>query len=449
MKQRAAARLANIIDSSNPIHERLPNQLQRGHYRRSAVSPPLPVRPTRRKPGMPSISKESTIHKNMKGIPRNTEKVAPAHTDPPWRTDKRYATRLTTNPARKGLPKGEAADKHRTRITQLSQDTDYIITYTDGSVMEKEQQNRTGAGWVLYWKGVERRNGSEALGKHAEVHDAEMLALLRGLETAIEFQQAMPEENRKRSKIVLFADNTSSVASITSKKPGSSQPISQKFVETATSFLDENTRASIEVSWVPGHMNIEGNDRADGIAKGATGLDPTTETTTIAELYRLLCDKMKVECVTEWEKKPMTGQYAIAGRTPPSLAGSHAFHTPNRHTLGAVAQARPGHAYFGEYFRTYNTQEPVTCPCGAKLKTREFTSFKRGTLEHGRRRSPKSPARDTLPDKGGNKGPGRVCQEKGKQGVPKAKDPSKPIRTTSCKATRSESPRSKGAERHP
>ena len=447
MKQRAAARLANRIDPSSTIHERLPDQLQRGHYRRSAVSPPLPVRPTRRKPGMPSRFKESTIHKIMKEIPRNIEKVAPAHTVPPWRTDKRYATRLTTNPARKGLPKGEAADEHRTRITQLSQDTDYIITYTDGSMKEKEQQNRTGAGWVLYWKGVERRNGSEAMGKDAEVYDAEMLALLRGLETAIEFQQAMPEENRKRSKIVLFADNTSSVASITSEKPGSSQQISQKFVETATSFLDENTRASIEVSWVPGHMDIEGNDRADEIAKGATELEPTTETNTIAKLCMLLRDKMKAEWVTEWAKKPMTGQYAITGRTSRCLAGSHAFHTLNRHTVGAVTQVRPGYAHFGEYYRTYNIQGPVTCPCGVKLQTREFTSFERGAPEHDRRTSPRSPARDTLPDKGGNRGPGRVCQKK--QGVPKEKDPSKPIGTTSCKAARSESPRSKGAERDP
>ena len=47
--------------------------------------------------------------------------------------------------------------------------------------------HRTGAGWVLYWKGVERRSGSEGLVILAGVYDGEMLALLRGLETAIEF----------------------------------------------------------------------------------------------------------------------------------------------------------------------------------------------------------------------------------------------------------------------
>ena len=87
---------------------------------------------------------------------------------------------------------------------------------------------------------MERRNGSEGMGRLAKVYNAEMLALLRGLETAIEFQQEMPETNRRRPRIVLFADNTASVTAITKEAPGSSQQTSQKFVETALTFLDEN-----------------------------------------------------------------------------------------------------------------------------------------------------------------------------------------------------------------
>ena len=308
MKQRAAARLAAKIASSNPIHGRLPDQLQREHHRRYAAPPPLPVIPTRRKGGMPNKFKESTIHEIMKGIPRNIEKVTPAHTIPPWQTsaqDKRYTLRLTTNPARRGTTKGEAADEHWTRITQLPQDANYTIMYTNGSMKEKDQESRTGAGWVLYWKGTERRNGSEGMGKCAEVYDAEMLARLRGLETATEFQPTMPAE---QARIILFADNTSSIASIINEKPGSSQQISQKCVETATQFLNENRRASIEVSWVPGHMDIAGNDRADEIAKEATELEPATEITTIANLHRQLRNNMKVEWVAERAKKPRTGR---------------------------------------------------------------------------------------------------------------------------------------------
>ena len=77
-------------------------------------------------------------------------------------------------------------------------------------------------------------SGTEVIERHAEVHDAEMPGPLRGLETATVFQQTMPEWNRTQARIVLFADNTFSVAVITHERPGSSQWLSQKSVKTAT-----------------------------------------------------------------------------------------------------------------------------------------------------------------------------------------------------------------------
>ena len=157
----------------------------------------------------------------------------------------------------------------------------------------------------------------------------------------------------------------SSVEAITEEKLGPSQHLSQGFVEEAMSFLDENRRANIKVSWVPGHMGIEENDRANELAKEATELEPATETTTIAKLHQ----QLRAELKTEWARKPIAGRYAISDRIPPSLAGSHAFRTLVRRILGIVTQARTGHGYFGEYYQTHNIQGPASYPCGAGLQT--------------------------------------------------------------------------------
>jgi len=99
-------------------------------------------------------------------------------------------------------------------------------------------------------------------------------------------------------------------------------------VEAAT-HLDEHREAHIEVAWVPGHMGIAGNNRADKIAKAATKLEPATKTTTLANLFRQIQDSMKLEWVNKWASKPMSGQYTIADHIPPPLAGPHAFCTLN------------------------------------------------------------------------------------------------------------------------
>ena len=93
-------------------------------------------------------------------------------------------------------------------------------------------------------------------------------------------------------------------------------------------------------------MGIEGNDRANELAKEATELELHT--------------KLKTEWTIEWARKSIAGRYAIADRIPPSLAASHAFRTLDRRTLGIVTQTRTGHGYFGEYYQPTTYENPPT-----------------------------------------------------------------------------------------
>ena len=94
------------------------------------------------------------MHEIMKEIPGNIERIIPTHMLPPWQMDTKilftvdtqYATRLTTNPAQRGITKRDAADEHHTRVMQISSQDDYIITYTDGSMKEEDQDQNTEQG---------------------------------------------------------------------------------------------------------------------------------------------------------------------------------------------------------------------------------------------------------------------------------------------------------------
>ena len=125
-------------------------------------------------------------------------------------------------------------------------------------------------------------------------------------------------------------------------------------------------------------MGVEGNDRADEIAKGATELEPATRNHHHSEAP--LATSRQAESRVDQRLGKQTDD-AIADRIAPSLAGSHTFRTRNWHMQGIVTQARTGHGFFGEYYHKHNNHEPATCQCGAELQTREHKVFECQTYE--------------------------------------------------------------------
>jgi len=103
------------------------------------------------------------------------------------------------------------------------------------------------------------------------------------------------------------------------------------------------------------------------LAKNATELEPAAQTTALANHYRQIRKDLQNAWVIDWAKKP--------NRLPPSRAGSHAFRTLDRRTIGTVTQARTGHGHVGEYYQIHNISEPISCPCGAATQTHEHIAF--------------------------------------------------------------------------
>ena len=138
--------------------------------------------------------------------------------------------------------------------------------------------------------------------------------------------------------------------------------------------LTAHPHIRITLSWCPSHSNIQGNDRADTLAKEATNLarnSPIGITRTNA-LRRSKVHATKAwRC--EWRKSAQTGRFAIANRFPPSLKPTHHFIQlkNDRELFGRVLQCRTGHGYTGEFRQSFNLEARYSCPCGEHLETRE------------------------------------------------------------------------------
>jgi hypothetical protein len=124
--------------------------------------------------------------------------------------------------------------------------------------------------------------------------------------------------------------------------------------------------ASLDLNWVPGHQEILGNEKADGLAKKASLKDPPNPQTTS---YAYLGQRAKAETNSQWKE-------ALREMKQPS-AYSKLFEWrlglksliprgTKRELTSSFFQLKLGHGYLRAYLARLEHSESDRCSCGGK-----------------------------------------------------------------------------------
>ena len=250
---------------------------------------------------------------------------------------------------------------------EFRDDPNYLLICTCGSLLSESNSNRFGAGIVCYQQQDEVFEHTIGLGPENEVYDAE----LAGLTGAAELIHALRIENPANfpQNIHFFCDNAAAVGFIFTGKAQSGQQRSIRFREIILQYLDACPDNKVMICWTPGHQDVQGNERADKLAKAATSR-PSTEPPSITHLRRKAKQQPVDQWVQEWKSDPPNGRFAIADRRAPSPIQTTHFILINRKTFAKTIQCRTGHAFIGNYYKYFVPTEPTQCHCGARLQTR-------------------------------------------------------------------------------
>jgi hypothetical protein len=223
---------------------------------------------------------------------------------------------------------------------------------------------------VGYHKGIEVFSGKMGMGGRAEVYDGEMVGLTLGAKMALKFVKNHPEITR----IYYFVDNSAAEGAIFDPKPQPGQLYVAKFHRGMVKFLDDNATCTVEINWCPSHCKIQGNDRADKLAKEATQMAWNAPIRT-SRAYALRHAKATTQAAwaRDWQKTPKRGRFAISNRIPPSLnPTTHFTELQNqREVFSCLIQCCTGHTYTGEFRRQLLPKKSVACECGETLQTHE------------------------------------------------------------------------------
>ncbi|KAE8211818.1 hypothetical protein CF319_g9314 [Tilletia indica] len=196
-----------------------------------------------------------------------------------------------------------------------------------------------------------------------EVFDAEVLGLLWGFDTAFRYAR---EQDVKT--ITVYCDNTAAIQAISSGQGTSSLPHIKSLDKRIRSWLRGDQGNRLRISWVPGHVGVTGNERADDLAKvGATrGGAMVHPTTSISYAKRVVNERATKAWQSAWETA-LTGRsswYQSTRVVCPSHRSPLTL-TLARRDLGTLLQIRTGHGDFADYHERFGHETAtLTCVCG-------------------------------------------------------------------------------------
>ena len=175
----------------------------------------------------------------------------------------------------------------------------WIHVYTDGSATNG--MSNAGYGAKIMFPDDDQMELSNSCGSLCSNYDAESVAIEESIRS---LDQVFSENPNKITNTVIFSDSKSVLQALESNST-ESQTI-QSLSVIISSFLSTHS-TNLTLQWIPGHVNIPGNERADLLAKRGAQLDQPTRPVPYNTAKSIVQQKIQTEWMKEWKEGKLGG----------------------------------------------------------------------------------------------------------------------------------------------
>jgi ribonuclease HI len=210
---------------------------------------------------------------------------------------------------------------------------------------------------VSFREGVEQTHGKFRLGVMCSVFQSELIAIKK----SIEYVKEILQNSESIIRVLILTDSQSAIAAI--KQFNSTHPI----VFDIRNLIKSCDKVVFHLKWIRGHTGVEGNERADELAKEAADLN-TCES--IYDSFPLSFAKkyFKSISITDWEKSwRLTTKAYQTKQFFPTINERLSLKTLKPNFL--ITQYLSGHGNFRSYLKRFHLSDNDVCDCGQAIET--------------------------------------------------------------------------------
>ncbi|CAK1582424.1 unnamed protein product [Parnassius mnemosyne] len=224
-------------------------------------------------------------------------------------------------------------------------DNKALKIYTDGSKIE----GKVGAALSIWNDAAETCTRKLKLENFCTVYQAELLAILEA--TSYALKSCAPNCN-------IYSDSRSALSTIA--QDVSLHPLA---VEARNNILKINRQGkTLNLCWIKAHAGLEGNERADELAKdAATKIKRKADYEKCPVSY--VKRQIRLESLDEWNRRYTEGETASTTKIffPDAVKAYHIIKKIDMDPM--TVQIMTGHGGFSEYLHRFKCKESPACAC--------------------------------------------------------------------------------------
>ena len=226
-----------------------------------------------------------------------------------------------------------------------------IQGYTDGSAFK----GTTFAGFGVFLKFPDGSDSeiSESCGKSCSNYDAEIQGLISATEL---LHQHFELGQQEPTNAVIFTDSKSTLEALENpyENPNSDIDLLALSIHNLLNSFD----IQLTLQWIPGHSDLQGNDRADKLAKEGARKDQSDKPSSYNTVRRILRNNIKEEWLNRWGNGD-TGRVMYKEMSGPNPKDK--INSLTRQNQSAIFQLRTGHSKLNFHLNRIDPCRPPHC----------------------------------------------------------------------------------------